>query len=808
MPPIILRGFRTCAKDKQMNEVARLVLVADASSLAQGESALNSLARTGAKVEGNLTINAQGIERAMANVAGVMGGLDSTMKSLERAVSQSMSRSAQEVNRSGRTFEDLRRQIDPAYAASQRFAEVQGDLARMVIDGTAAQTQANAVLEIARSRYLGIATSAEAAEQAQREQAQAVALATGNYQALRAAVDPVYAASKRYEQAQTTLTAAVKEGVISQQEMNRVLAMAERQMLAPTTGMKGIAGAADDAGKGLARFAPQLTNAGFQVQDFAVQVASGQSAMVAFTQQFPQLAGALGFSGKLALIGAGLGTLVAVGMSVAPMLLDLESAAKRTEKAIDGLSDAVSRYKQYSEAASQSQADLMAQFGTMSEQARSANEALAQFARIDAIEGMNAAVKELTNTFGGISTNLVSAQIGGTMMEWQQTAANLRSELGMTAVQADNVIASLAQFQVAATLEDQVAAAVLFKDQMAETFGSIEKMPKELQAVARQVLAVAINAAEVVDPLERARQEQARMRAAADEATGAYDRQAAMSRLIAQYGADSAQVEAMKREEAYRAAQALADQQGISGPLADNLIRSAMAAFDAATGADAAAVALRNAELAARSLAAALSAAAGFTGNLQTQIQVMQARIEAQRAGTDAAMAGQRRSMELQAEAHRQAMLDAGESEFAAQTAYLQQIGLIEQLGTLTTEEWTLADARRESAKAGKSAASEGAKAAKQAAKEAEKLSDNLDKEAQKWREVLDPMAKYRREAAELAKLTGRLSQDEMAEAQRRLNIQLADSLPLAGKFTDIMTDGLLSGFKGTLSDIGDMLKS
>jgi hypothetical protein len=58
--------------------------------------------------------------------------------------------------------------------------------------------------------------------------------------------------------------------------------------------------------------------------------------------------------------------------------------------------------------------------------------------------------------------------------------------------------------------------------------------------------------------------------------------------------------------------------------------------------------------------------------------------------------------------------------------------------------------------------------------------------------------------AADLTKLSGLLSKSEMAEAQRRLNVELADSMPLAGEFVDTMTDGLLSGFNGTLSSMGD----
>ena len=97
------------------------------------------------------------------------------------------------------------------------------------------------------------------------------------------------------------------------------------------------------------RFAVQ--NLGFQVQDFAVQVVSGQSALVAFAQQLPQAAGAVsGMGGRLAAVGAFLGggwgiALVTATAVVGPLvakLLDLGSAADTAKLASSGLSEAQS----------------------------------------------------------------------------------------------------------------------------------------------------------------------------------------------------------------------------------------------------------------------------------------------------------------------------------------------------------------------------------------------------------------------------------------------------------------------------------
>ena len=701
-----------------MNETARLSLVVDSSSLAQGESAMDSLARTGGKVEDTLKVSAKGIEQAMARISGVMGGLDATMKSLERAVSQSMGRSAQEVSKGARTFDDLRRQIDPAYAASQRFAVVQGDLARMVIDGSASQQAANAVLEIARSRYLGVATAAEAAEQAQRDQAAAVAQATGNYEALRNALDPVYASSKRYEAAVETANTALRAKIITEAEHARVLQLAQTRYLGLTPAVAG-------ASAGLARFTPQITNASFQLQDFAVQVASGQSALTAFTQQFPQLAGALGVSGKLALLGAGLGTIVAVGAAVLPLFLSMGNSAKAAEDAVSDLNSAFSAYKSAIDGTNLSVEDLTTKFGANAEAARALYLVMRDLAELEMAQAMSAAISAATGRFEGLGAEL--------------ERINALSK------------ASIGDFGGMSAASGRLAVAIgNLADKYGLGYGQAVELNKAMKAL--------------------------------EEAKGPQEQARAAAALV------------QELREAQRSGAAIPPEIMAT---AQQLAQASMLGLQLGGNLDNAAAAASNAAAAARNLAAALSAAAGFSLGIDNQIEVIGTRIAAQKAGADAAIAGTIKQMQIEAAASRDRQIAAGVDQYNAEALYQLDLDRIAQLGEMTAEEKALANATGEVAKGRKAAASE-----------AEKLSDNLDKEAQKWREVLDPMAKYRREAAELAKLTGRLSQDEMAEAQRRLNIQLADSLPLAGKFTDIMTDGLLSGFKGTLSDIGDMLKS
>lgn len=76
-----------------------------------------------------------------------------------------------------------------------------------------------------------------------------------------------------------------------------------------------------------------MGNAGYQVQDFAVQVGAGTSALTAFSQQAPQLLGSFGPQGAVA------GALVAVGAIAAKVFMDMAENAAVTGDAMEDMSD-------------------------------------------------------------------------------------------------------------------------------------------------------------------------------------------------------------------------------------------------------------------------------------------------------------------------------------------------------------------------------------------------------------------------------------------------------------------------------------
>lgn len=89
-------------------------------------------------------------------------------------------------------------------------------------------------------------------------------------------------------------------------------------------------------GRNSRRLSSNLQNAGYQIQDFAVQVGSGTDALRAFSQQAPQLLGAFGG------IGVAVGTAVAVLAPLAKVLLDSGKASKEASTALNSFDKALS----------------------------------------------------------------------------------------------------------------------------------------------------------------------------------------------------------------------------------------------------------------------------------------------------------------------------------------------------------------------------------------------------------------------------------------------------------------------------------
>lgn len=107
----------------------------------------------------------------------------------------------------------------------------------------------------------------------------------------------------------------------------------EKQKIGELTGrLYDMKTGVENGAKGTGKWKTSMQQAGYQVQDFIVQVQGGQSALVAFSQQGSQLAGAFGPGGAV------IGAVIALSTVVAGTLVASLGSGKN---AIDALKDAI-----------------------------------------------------------------------------------------------------------------------------------------------------------------------------------------------------------------------------------------------------------------------------------------------------------------------------------------------------------------------------------------------------------------------------------------------------------------------------------
>jgi hypothetical protein len=153
------------------------------------------------------------------------------------------------------------------------------------------------------------------------------------------------------------------------------------------------------SGKALRAKEVQMQQAGYQLQDFIVQVQAGTNPMIAFSQQGSQLAGF--FAGPWgAAIGLGIAALGGLGTA----LLGSGSKAKSLQENIEDLSDAFDRWKEVSETSAIDQVNES--FGRTSPLLVQIQRELNNLAKIKALDSLNEALGGLRGQFQGFRSEL------------------------------------------------------------------------------------------------------------------------------------------------------------------------------------------------------------------------------------------------------------------------------------------------------------------------------------------------------------------------------------------------------------------
>lgn len=153
-----------------------------------------------------------------------------------------------------------------------------------------------------------------------------------------------------------------------------------------------------------------LQNVGFQVQDFAVQVAGGTDVSRAFAQQLPQLLSGLGLAGVL------FGTVTAVAIPLFMAFGVGADKAKELEDSVKSLNSAMGELRSATSATQADPAKMFGDFGAGAAQAREVLEIQRQIAAARAENALAQTSSSLTGVFGnyeealaGLETNAVTS---------------------------------------------------------------------------------------------------------------------------------------------------------------------------------------------------------------------------------------------------------------------------------------------------------------------------------------------------------------------------------------------------------------
>lgn len=164
-----------------------------------------------------------------------------------------------------------------------------------------------------------------------------------SFRALKASVDPAYAAQLRFERVQAQVNRQVRLGVVSQKEASMVLQQFEARTRGAAVALETVDRASVGAGNG-------LRNSLLQINQIGQQVAAGGSLLTATAIQLPDILGGLGgiaplIAGAVVGLAAGFIPKLMEGRQAAEELSGtLESTYSSAQSLLDAAREAQDRY--------------------------------------------------------------------------------------------------------------------------------------------------------------------------------------------------------------------------------------------------------------------------------------------------------------------------------------------------------------------------------------------------------------------------------------------------------------------------------
>lgn len=279
---------------------------------------------------------------------------------------------------------------------------------------------------------------------------------------LAAKYNPALKATYDLQKAEGELNRAIALGVLTKEQAAATLtqlqvrlretanAAAEAQLgITRAAGAAGgVARANGTAGKSFDELGHQVQNASFQVGDFFVQIASGQSATVALAQQLPQLLGGFGVFGAVA------GAAVAIGGALIPMWLGSADAAETLSDRVDSLDDSLRALAEAQANATLPVDQLITKYGALGDEMARVFENQLAIARqeIDAFSSALVSAIESTTGLDGFVARFDALKIAVdagviTQNEYINQLRDLEAQFGLTvrqALQYENLMQTVA----------------------------------------------------------------------------------------------------------------------------------------------------------------------------------------------------------------------------------------------------------------------------------------------------------------------------------------------------------------------------
>lgn len=156
------------------------------------------------------------------------------------------------------------------------------------------------------------------------------------YERLRREIDPLYAAEVRLAQGLQLLETRFRTGNLGAEELSRDVAALKGQFDRAAESARRLGSAGGIGAGGARQFGTAIQQAGYQVGDFAVQVASGGGVLRPFIQQGTQLISMFGpWGAVIGAAGAVLGALATAFMNTGDATEDAATQLENYEKAIE-----------------------------------------------------------------------------------------------------------------------------------------------------------------------------------------------------------------------------------------------------------------------------------------------------------------------------------------------------------------------------------------------------------------------------------------------------------------------------------------